>query len=67
MSWQNLVFAFVTPIVLAALIALIISGLVTSLLWVAAHGENSQIGHAFGALLGSTATRSARASPSWSR
>jgi hypothetical protein len=52
MLWQNLVFAFVTPVILAILIALIISGLGTSLLWIAEHGENSQIGRAFGELLG---------------
>jgi hypothetical protein len=51
MVWQNLVFAVVTPIILAALIALIISGLGMSLLWIAGHAENTQLGRAFGALL----------------
>lgn len=49
---QNLVFAFITPIVLAAVIALIISGLGTSLLWIAEHGETTSIGGAFGTLTG---------------
>ncbi|MBA2449351.1 MAG: hypothetical protein H0V51_15130 [Chloroflexi bacterium] len=52
MLWQNLVFAIVTPLVLAAVIAAIIVGLGSSLLWVAHYGEYTGIGRSFGALLG---------------
>lgn len=52
MLWQNLVFAFVTPLLLMALIALVIVGLGLSLLWVAAHGGDTGFGHWFGDLLG---------------
>jgi hypothetical protein len=51
MLWQNLVFAFVTPLVLAAIIAAIIVGLGSSLLWVAHYGEYTGLGRSFGALL----------------
>jgi hypothetical protein len=52
MFWQNLVFAFITPIVLIVVIAAIIVGLGSSLLWIVANGEYLQIGRALGALMG---------------
>ena len=52
MLWQNLVFAFVTPLVLMALIALVIVGLGSSLLWVTANAGETAFGHWFGNLLG---------------
>ena len=49
---QNLIFAFIAPLVLATFIALSIVGLGSSLLWIAEHGGDTAPGRAFGELLG---------------
>jgi hypothetical protein len=52
MSWQNLVFAFVAPIVLAAIVAGLITGIGLILLATATITDEAGIGQAFGAALG---------------
>jgi hypothetical protein len=52
MFWQNLLFAFVAPIVLAAIVAGLITGIGMTLLATAAITDEAGIGQAFGAALG---------------